>query len=61
MEMLIDCESCTARPRACSECMVSALLGVPEGAAQLGEEEAAVLNLFVDEGLLPRLRLVRSA
>ncbi|NAZ81956.1 hypothetical protein GTR02_09005, partial [Kineococcus sp. R8] len=29
MPMLIDCDSCTERPRACGECVVSVLLGMP--------------------------------
>jgi hypothetical protein len=29
--MLIDCETCTARPTGCADCVVTVLLGAPPG------------------------------
>ncbi len=53
--VVIDCDDCAARGSACSECVVSVLLGVP---ATLLDEECAALETLADAGLAPRLRLV---
>lgn len=60
--LIVDCERCTARPRACSECVISALLGVPGADAPptLSSEEQQALGVFADAGLLPPLRLVEA-
>ncbi len=65
--MIIDCGSCAVAGLACSDCMVSVLLGVPEtserawasAVAQFDDEHAAALGVLVDSGLVPPLRLVR--
>ncbi|MGI4896597.1 MAG: hypothetical protein ACRYF3_15940 [Janthinobacterium lividum] len=57
--MLIDCDSCTARPRACSGCVVSVLLGMP-GVPVLEEEERDAVEVLAASGLVPPLRLVPS-
>lgn len=53
---LVDCESCTVRGVGCADCVVSVLLGVPEGLA-LDHEERAALAVLSDGGLLPPLLL----
>ncbi|WP_432562830.1 hypothetical protein [Kineococcus sp. SYSU DK003] len=53
--MLIDCDSCTARPRACSECVVSVLLGPPD--AVLDAEDRTAVEVLAASGLVPPLRL----
>ncbi len=54
--MLIDCDSCTARPLACSECVVSVLLGAPDQRV-LDEEEVGAVEVLAASGLVPPLRL----
>lgn len=53
--VVIDCDDCAVRGSACSDCVVSVLLGVPE---TLLSEECAALETLADAGLAPRLRLV---
>ena len=57
--MLIDCDSCTVRPQACSECVVSVLLG-PPGDAVLDVEELGAVEVLAASGLVPPLRLARE-
>ncbi|NAZ78291.1 hypothetical protein GTQ99_23205 [Kineococcus sp. T13] len=54
--MLIDCDDCTVRPHACSECVVSVLLG-PPGDAVLDAEERDAVEVLAASGLVPPLRL----
>jgi hypothetical protein len=56
--MIIDCDLCTMRDIACTDCVVSVLLG-PPGAVQDGfdAEEVAALGVLADSGLVPPLRL----
>ena len=56
--MIIDCDMCTMRDIACTDCVVSVLLG-PPGAVQDGfdAEERAALGVLADSGLVPPLRL----
>lgn len=53
--VVIDCDDCAVRGPGCRDCVVSALLGVPE---TLLEDERAALAVLADVGLAPRLRLV---
>ncbi len=53
--VVIDCDDCAVRGPACSDCVVSVLLGVP---ATLLDDECAALETLADVGLAPRLRLV---
>ena len=61
--MLIDCETCEVRGDACSDCVVTVLLGgPPEGVrqgAELDADEARALEVLAGSGLVPPLRLVR--
>ncbi|KZS63493.1 hypothetical protein [Mycobacterium pseudokansasii] len=54
-EVVIDCDECAVRGRACRDCVVSVLLGVPD---TLLHDERAALEALADAGLAPRLRLV---
>lgn len=56
--MIIDCDDCTMRDIACTDCVVSVLLG-PPGAVRDGfdAEERAALGVLADSGLVPPLRL----
>ena len=53
--VVIDCDDCAVRGAACSDCVVSVLLGVP---TTLLDDECAALENLADAGLAPRLRLV---
>lgn len=54
--MLIDCEACTVRPAACSDCVVT-FLTVPVRTVDLVEEERTALDVLAASGLVPPLRL----
>ena len=56
--MLIDCDVCEVRGPACSDCVVSVLLGVPDGRAELDRAEQVAIGTLADAGLVPPLRLV---
>jgi hypothetical protein len=64
--MLIDCDTCTARPAACGDCVVTHLLSArPVGAApprpsttELTAGEVAAVAVLSAQGLVPPLRLV---
>jgi hypothetical protein len=58
--MLIDCDVCEVRGTACSDCVVSVLLGVPDGGAELDRAEQVAIGTLADAGLVPPLRLVVS-
>lgn len=55
--MLIDCDRCEMRDIACSDCVVTALLGVPRGGLEIGEVERQALGALADVGMVPPLRL----
>jgi hypothetical protein len=58
--MLIDCDHCEVRGLACSDCVVSVLLGAPDHTAELGRAERRALDVLAEAGLVPPLRLVVS-
>lgn len=55
--MIVDCDRCVVRGRACSDCVVSVLLGPPEN-VELDPTERRALEVLADAGMVPRLRLV---
>ena len=66
--MLIDCDDCAMRYRACGDCVVTVLLAAPVVPAEatpahargveVDEHERRALDVLADSGLVPRLRLV---
>lgn len=60
--MLIDCDTCEVRGIACSDCVVSVLLGMPAPSApvELDDAERTAIGVLADSGLVPPLRLVSS-
>jgi hypothetical protein len=60
--VLIDCDSCAARPHHCSDCVVPLLLGAPPAAPsrrwELDCDEQIALVRLAEAGLVPPLRLV---
>ena len=58
--MIIDCDVCVVRGPACTDCVVSVLLGAPSAASEIdldGAEQAAIAVL-AGSGLVPPLRLL---
>ncbi len=59
--MVIDCGSCQVAGPACSDCVVSVLLGAPDPSVApvpIDGEHARALDVLADSGLVPPLRLV---
>lgn len=56
--MLIDCDRCEVRGRACGGCVVSVMLGTPPDGVELDAAERRALEVLADAGMVPRLRLV---
>jgi len=62
MESLhVDCASCRARGPACSDCVISALLGPIDADVQLGTDEVGALAALAGGGLIAPLRLIRGS
>lgn len=55
--MIIDCQGCVMRDRACGDCVVTFLLGPPTG---LGSAEQVALAVLADGGLVPPLRMAAA-
>ena len=58
--MHIDCDTCTVRGAACSGCVVTVLLGMPQYGVEWDETEQEALGVLAASGLVPPLRLVRA-
>ena len=59
--MIIDCDTCEVRGKACADCVVSFLtIGVrpADPIVELDEEVSAAVRALSDGGLVPPLRLV---
>jgi hypothetical protein len=48
--MLIDCDGCTVRGRACGTCVVTLLFDAPPAIHLLGEAEAEAIEVFALAG-----------
>ncbi|MFW7415296.1 hypothetical protein [Demequina sp. SO4-18] len=58
--MIIDCDSCEVRGKACGDCVVS-FLTIPVREPQpveMDDDQAAAVDALVEGGLVPPLRLV---
>ncbi len=55
--MVIDCDSCVMRERACGDCVVTLLLGPVHGSI---EQHRDTIDVLANSGLVPPLRLVVS-
>ncbi len=58
--LTIDCDGCSVRGLACSDCVVSVLLGPPRTHLELDTDESAAFAALAGAGLVPPLRLVRA-
>jgi hypothetical protein len=59
--MHVDCDTCVARGPACSDCVVTVLLGAPGHGVDLDGDEQQALAELARAGLVPPLRLVPGA
>lgn len=57
----VDCASCRARGPACSDCVISVLLGPMTDEVELTSDEVGALDTMARSGLLPPLRLIRGS
>jgi hypothetical protein len=49
--MLIDCDTCTVRGKACAGCLVTALFEAPPGVADIGAAEQYAIEVLARAGL----------
>lgn len=57
----VDCDDCVARGPACSDCVVTVLLGSPRHGVDLDADEQQALAELARAGLVPPLRLLPRA
>lgn len=55
--MKIDCDSCTQKPIACSDCVVTLFLSIPSLDGELQECESEAISVLATVGLVPKLRM----
>jgi hypothetical protein len=58
MSVEIDCDTCAVRGLACSDCVVTVLLGPPPELS-FDDDEQRALDVLAGSGLVPPLRMVR--
>jgi len=56
----IDCDTCAVRGAACSGCVVTVILGMPDYRVEWDDSEFRALKALAGGGLLPPLRLVTA-
>lgn len=56
----VDCGTCSVRGDACSDCVITVLLGAPQE-VDLTDDEQQALGALAQAGLVPPLRLVRPS
>jgi hypothetical protein len=55
--MIIDCETCTMRDLACSDCVVSVLLTISDRPnSEISTAEVSAISALSEKGLVPPLR-----
>lgn len=56
--MIVDCDRCVVRGDACTDCVITVLLGAPPGGVRLDETERRAIDALASAGMVPQLRLV---
>jgi hypothetical protein len=56
--MIVDCDRCEVRGDACTDCVITVLLGAPPGGIRLDDTEQRAIDALAGAGMVPRLRLV---
>jgi hypothetical protein len=59
--MKIDCDSCTQRPVACGECVVSLFLSMPSQDGELETCESQAIEVLANVGLVPKIRMQQAS
>ena len=59
--MLIDCDTCVGRGKACGGCVLSVMLEAPPEGVELDADERQALAVLADGGLVPPLRLIPTS
>jgi hypothetical protein len=59
--VLIDCDTCRARPHACGDCVVTHLLASRPAPVDLDDGAWEAVSVLSAAGLVPPLRLVPAA
>ncbi|MCA1834968.1 MAG: hypothetical protein LC721_00980 [Actinobacteria bacterium] len=49
--MIVDCDCCAARGRACQDCVITVLLGAPPGGVDLDGTERCALDTLAEAGI----------
>ncbi len=59
IELSVSCNDCVRRATPdCADCLVSYVLGQEPDGLELDGADAQIIDLFVSEGLVPRLKFV---
>jgi hypothetical protein len=56
--MIVDCDRCEVRGNTCQDCVITVLLGTPQGGVELDGAERRALDALAEMGMVPRLQLV---
>lgn len=62
--MLIDCDTCPVRGKACEDCVVTVLLGEPpaaESETHLDAEQQRAIGVLADAGMVARRRARKAS
>ncbi len=59
--MIVDCDRCEARGDACTDCVITVLLGAPPGGVRLDATERRAIDALASAGMVPQLRLIPIA
>lgn len=59
--MLIDCNTCVARDRACRDCVITVLLGRAPIPVEFDDAEQDAIGSLARAGLVPPLRLIPAS
>ncbi len=59
--MKIDCNSCTQKPLACGDCVVTLFLSMPSQDGELMECESEAISVLAQVGLVPKLRMEQAS
>jgi hypothetical protein len=56
--MIVDCDRCEVRGDACTDCVITVLLGAPPSGVRLDATERRALDALASAGMVPQLRLI---
>jgi hypothetical protein len=56
--VLIDCDTCDVRGRACRDCVVTVILNISAAPVELDDAERTAVDSLAAVGLVPPLRLL---